>query len=139
MPTTGTPKRDESELPSLLQQMIEDIKGADCHYWLYANYFDILPPSNHIVTRWWQAPLFFDDDRDGGPALWNPAFEDDAILIDVILRNELPAVHERIRIEYSQIWSLKRFYKGQNAELSADRILYNDSSKLQMPPIHNES
>jgi hypothetical protein len=60
--------QDESAIPGLLQQMIEDIKGTDCHYWLYANYFDIQPPTDRIVTRWWQAPLFFDDD-----ALWNPA------------------------------------------------------------------
>ncbi|XAZ82161.1 hypothetical protein A6C57_27925 (plasmid) [Fibrella sp. ES10-3-2-2] len=124
---------DESALSGLLQQMIEDIKGANCYYWLYSNYFDILPPTDRTVTQWWQAPLFFDDD-----ALWNPAFENDAILIDVILRNELPAVHERIRIKYSQIWSLKRFYKEQNAGSDADWLLYNDSAKLRMPPIYNE-
>lgn len=91
---------DESVLPGLLQQMVEDIKDPECGYWLYSNYFDVQPPTERRITRWWQAPLYIDYD-----ALWNPAFEDDrtggpAILIDVILKNELPAQHERIRIEY---------------------------------------
>jgi hypothetical protein len=122
----------ESALPGLLQQMIEAIKEPHYYYWLYANYFDILPPTDRSVTQWWQAPLFLDSD-----ALWNPTFEEDAMLMDVILRNERPAIPERIRIEYSQIWSLKRFYKGQTAK-ETDWTLYHNSSKLRMPPTHSE-
>ena len=129
---------DESALPGLLHQMIEDIRQPDCYYWLYTNYFDILPPTDRVITRWWQSPLFFDDDRSGEPALWNPVVEQGAITMDVILRNQLPAVYERIRIEYSQIWSLKRVYKGQHVESDADWILYNDSSKLRFPPVDGD-
>lgn len=133
MTTTGTPDRDESVLPALLRQMIEDIKEPDCYYWLHSNYFDIVPPTDRTVTRWWQAPLFLDYD-----ALWKPAFEEDAMLIDVILRNQLPAVHERIRIEYGQIWSLQRLYKSQTTSSESERVLYHDSDKLRMPSVAND-
>ena len=129
---------DESALPSLLQRMVEDIKGPECGYWLYSNYFDVQPPTERRITRWWQAPLYIDYDRSGEPALWNPAFEDDAMLIDVILKNELPAQHERIRIEYAQIWSLKRFHFQEKLRSSDESVLYHNSSKLKMPPTGNE-
>ncbi|RIV17462.1 hypothetical protein DYU11_31920 [Fibrisoma montanum] len=123
---------DESALPGLLKQMIEDIKDPQCGYWLYSNYFDVLPPTDRNLTRWWQAPLYIDYD-----ALWNPVFEDNAMLIDVILKNKLPAEHERIRIEYAQIWSLKRFHHEEKPKFADDWILYNDSSKLKMPPLND--
>jgi hypothetical protein len=72
---------NESALSGLLQRMVEDIKDLECSYWLYSNYFDIQPPTERRMTRWW-APLFIDYD-----ALGNPAFEDSALLIDVILKN----------------------------------------------------
>lgn len=124
---------EESASPTLLRQMIEDIKELDCYYWLHSNYFDIVQPTDRAVTRWWQAPLFFDYD-----ALWNPTFEEDAMLIDVILRNQLPAVHERIRIEYGQIWSLQGLYKSQTTCSESERVLYHDSDKLRMPPVAND-
>ena len=124
---------NESALPGLLQQMVEDIKDPKCGYWLYSNYFDVLLPTERTLTRWWQVPLYVDYD-----ALWNPLFEDDAILVDVILKNKLPAEHERIRIEYAQIWSLKRFHHEEKPKYADDWILYNDSAKLKMPPIGNE-
>lgn len=124
---------DESVLPGLLRQMIEDIKEPDCYYWLHSNYFDIQPPTDRTITRWWQAPLFFDYD-----ALWNPVLEEDAMLIDVILQNELPAIHERIRIEYRQIWSLQRLYKSQATSSESERVLYHNSANLRMPPINSE-
>ncbi len=133
MTTTGTPDRDEAALSDLLRQMVEDLKDPDCYYWLRSNYFDIQPPTDRTITQWWQAPLFLDYD-----ALWNPAFEEDAMLIDVILRNELPAVHERIRIRYDQIWSLERYYKSQTTSTEADRVRFHDSAKLRMPPVSNE-
>lgn len=66
--------------------MVEDIKDPQCGYWLYSNYFEVLPPTERTLTRWWQAPLYIDYDRSGEPALWNPIFEDDALLVDVILK-----------------------------------------------------
>lgn len=125
--------KDEKALPDLLQRMVNDIKDPECGYWLYSNYFDIQPPTERRITRWWQAPLYVDYD-----ALWNPTFEDDALLIDVILKNELPAQHERIRIEYAQIWSLKRFHFQEKIRSADDSVLYHDSSKLKMPPTGNE-
>ncbi|MGF7218827.1 hypothetical protein GGR92_005006 [Spirosoma lacussanchae] len=133
MTITRTPNRAESALPDLLRQMVEDLKNPDCYYWLRSNYFDILPPTDRTITQWWQAPLFLDYD-----ALWKPAFEEDALLIDVILRNQLPAVYERIRIQYNQIWSLERFYKSQTTSTEAERVIYHDSDRLRMPPVHNE-
>jgi hypothetical protein len=58
---------DESALPGLIQQMVNDIKDPKCGYWLYSNYFDVQPPTERRITRWWQAPLYIDYD-----ALWNP-------------------------------------------------------------------
>lgn len=124
---------DESALPGLLKQMVKDIEDPECGYWLYSNYFDVLPPTERTLTRWWQAPLYIDYD-----ALWNPIFEDNAMLVDVILKNKLPAEHERIHIEYAQIWSLKRFHFQEELRSADDSILYNDSSKLKMPPIGKE-
>lgn len=133
MTTTETMSHDESALPGLLRRMIEDIKEPDCYYWLHTNYFDIVQPTDRTVTRWWQAPLFLDYD-----ALWHPAFEEDAILIDVILRNQLPAIHERIRIKYGQIWSLQRLYKSQSTSSESERMLYHNSAKLRMPPVDGD-
>ncbi len=92
---------DESALPGLLQRIVKEIEDSKCGYWLYSNYFDVLPPTERTLIRWWHAPLYIDYD-----ALWNPIFEDDALMIDVILKNKLPTQHERIRVEYTQIWSL---------------------------------
>lgn len=124
---------DETALPGLLRQMVEDIEDPQCGYWLYSNYFDIQQPTERTLTRWWQAPLYLDYD-----ALWNPIFEDDAIQIDVILKNKLPAEHERIRIEYAQIWSLKRFHHEERPKSADNWILYNNASKLKMPPLNDE-
>lgn len=124
---------DELALPGLLQQMVKDIEDLHCGYWLYSNYFDVLPPTERTLTRWWQAPLYIDYD-----ALWNPIFEDNALLIDVILKNKLSAEHERIRVEYTQIWSLKRFHSQKKPHSADDSVLYHDSLKLKMLPTGNE-
>ena len=124
---------EETALPALLRKMIEDIQNPQCAYWLKTNYFDIQPPTERRVTRWWQAPLYIDYD-----ALWNPAFEHDAILVDVLLKNKLPAERERIRIEYGQIWSLERVHQVEKYQLANDWILYHDSSKLRFPPVEGE-
>ncbi len=60
------------------------------------------------------------------------------MVIDVILKNELPAQYERIRIEYAQIWSLKRFHFREKLRSADDSVLYHDSSKLKMPPINDD-
>ncbi len=130
---TATTDRDESTLPALLQQMVEDLNHPQWYYWLKANYFDVLPPTERSITRWWQAPLFFDDD-----ALRNPVFEVDALVIDVILKNKLPAEWERIRIDYSQIYSLMRYNKHRQPMSEEEYILYHNTDKLQMPPMHQE-
>ena len=124
---------DESALPGLLRQMIKDIENPQCGYWLYSNYFDVLPPTERTLTRRWQSPLYIDYD-----AVWNLVFENGAMLVDVILKNKLPAEHERIRIEYAQIWSLKRFHYQENPQSADEWILYNDPAKLKMPPTGKE-
>lgn len=124
---------DETALPGLLRQMVEDIKDPQCSYWLKANYFDIQPPTERTVTRWWQAPLYIDYD-----ALLNPEFEADALLIDVILKKKLPAEWERIRIEYAQIWSLEHIYQAEKPKSAQDWILFHDSAKLKMPPVKGD-
>ncbi|MBO0936473.1 hypothetical protein J2I47_07955 [Fibrella sp. HMF5335] len=121
---------EASLLPTLLGQMIDELAGSQWYYWLHANYFDIQPPTKRTQTRWWQAPLFFDDD-----ALRNPVIAVDALLIDVILINKLPAEWERIRIDYSQIYSLKRFNRHQQRMQTDEYLLYYDAAKLQMPPL----
>ncbi|RYC66489.1 hypothetical protein [Spirosoma sordidisoli] len=74
--------------------MLGDIEDTQCHYWLYANYFEIVPPTERTVTRWWHTPLFLNHD-----ALWNPEFTEDGIVFDVILKNKLPAERERIKLD----------------------------------------
>ena len=107
--------------------MLVDIQNPECHYWLYNNYFDIQPPTDREITRWWQAPLFLDFD-----SIWNAEFVEDGMLCDVILKNKLPAERERIKIVYDQIYGVCRFIKGQNVS-EKDSQLYRDSSKLKMP------
>ena len=125
--------KDETALPALLRKMIEDIQDPQCAYWLKTNYFDIIPPTERRVTRWWQAPLYVDYD-----ALWNPEFKDDELLVDVILKNQLPAERERIRIEFGQIWSLERVHQAEKSQSANDWILYHDSSKLSLPPVDGD-
>ncbi|MVM34005.1 hypothetical protein GO755_28485 [Spirosoma sp. HMF4905] len=124
---------DETALPRLLRQMVEDIQDPQCSYWLKANYFDIQQPTERSVTRWWQAPLYIDYD-----ALWNPNFEKDGFQIDVILKNQLPAERERIRIDYAQIWSLERIHQGEKPKSAQDWVLFHDSAKLKFPPVEGE-
>ena len=98
---------DEAILPEVLRQMLIDIQDVRFHYWLYNNYFDILPPTNREVTRWWQSPLFLDYD-----SIWNVEFVEDAMICDVILQKSLPAKKERIKVGYKQIYRVARFIEG---------------------------
>lgn len=110
------------QLPHLLQKMVEDIKDPECHYWLYSSYFDVQPPTDRTVTRWCQTPLFLDYD-----ALWNPEFVDDGMLFDVILKNQLPAEKERIKLEYAQISLIKRTHLGELPRSQTDPNVYYQS------------
>ena len=120
---------EETTLPTILQQMLVDIQNPECHYWLYNNYFDIQPPTDREITRWWQAPLFLDYD-----SIWNAEFVEDGMLCDVILKNKLPAERERIKIVYDQIYGISRF-KTEQSVADKDSQLYYDTAKFKMPPI----
>lgn len=120
---------NEVILPEVLRQMLIDIQDVRFHYWLYNNYFDILPPTDREVTRWWQAPLFLDYD-----SIWNVEFVEDAMICDVILQKSLPAKKERIKVGYQQIYGISRYKKGENLTES-DSQLYHYSAKLKMPPL----
>lgn len=113
---------DESALPSLLQQMVKDIEDPQCHYWLYSSYFDVLPPTERSVTQWHHTPLFLDYD-----ALWNPEFVEDGMLLDVILKNQLPAEKERIKLKYEHISLVKRTHFGELRQSDTDPSVYYQS------------
>ncbi len=119
----------ESSLSDLLQKMIDEIANPACCYWVYTNYFDVQLPTDRAVTRWYQAPLFLNHD-----AIWNAQFTEDGMLCDVILKNQLPAQRERIKVEYEQIYRITRFVEGKPTT-EKESILYTDSSKLIMPPL----
>ena len=126
------------QLPQLLQKMVEDIKDPECFYWIYSNYFDIHSPTERNVTRWYHTPLFINYD-----ALWNPEFVEDGLLVDVILKNQLPAEKERIKLEYDQIYSIKRVNYRKltrvetNGEIryygTSDGTIYNKPNRLKFP------
>lgn len=124
-----TNSQNEAILPEVLKQMLVDIQDVRFHYWVYNNYFDILPPTVRETTRWWQAPLFLDYD-----SIWNVEFVEDAMICEVILQKSLPAKKERIKVGYQQIYGISRYKKGENLTES-DSQLYHDSSKLKMPPL----
>ena len=126
---TSSPNPDDKQLPSLLQQMLVDIKDPECFYWLYTNYFDIQSPTDREITRWYQAPLFLNYD-----SIWNAEFVDDGLLCDVILKNKLPEDRERIKVQYDQIYSIRRVLNDKPIT-EKDSQLYYDSSKLRMPPV----
>lgn len=123
---------EETELPTIFRQMLTDIEGPKCHHWLYSNYFEIQPPTERIVTRWYMTPLFLDYD-----AIWNAEFIDDGMLCDVILKNKLPAEQERIKIEYEQVYSIKRVHSDEPAKSEAENQIYNKIRKLKRPPVHS--
>lgn len=118
---------NNTTLPAILQQMLVDIQDPECSYWIYSNFFDIHPPTQRNVRRWWQAPLFLNYD-----AIWNAEFIEDGMLCDVILKNQLPAERERIKIPYAEIYRITRFMKGKPVS-EKDSQVYSDSSKFQMP------
>lgn len=111
---------NDSALPAILQQMRLDINDPECYYWIYLNYFNIQPPTDRQVTRWHQAPLFLDYD-----SIWNSEFVEDGMLRNVILKNQLPAQRERIRIQYDQIYGIRRFIKKRPMS-EKDYPLYHD-------------
>lgn len=119
------------DLQTILQTMLTDIADPECHYWLYSNYFDIQQPTDRTTTQWYMCPLFVDYD-----SVWNAAFEDEAVLVDVILKNKLPAERERIKIEFSQIYAVKRVHFDEEPKTEAESLLYSDYKKMQMPPVH---
>ena len=121
----------DEELPGILRQMLTDIEDHQCAYWLYTNYYDLMPPTSRMNTRWWMSPLYVDYD-----ALWNPEFLPDTMLCDVILKNELPAQKERIRIEYAQIYAIARVHFDEGPKSQTDCLVYSNSARRQMPPIH---
>lgn len=110
------------QLPQLLRKMVEEIKNPQCQYWLYSGYFDIQPPTDRTVTRWRHTPLYIDYD-----ALWNPEFVEDGLLFDVILKNQLPAQKERIKVEYAQISLIKRSHFDELRRSETDPNLYYQS------------
>lgn len=112
-------------LRPLLQRMLVDIQDPETIYWVYCNYFDIQPPTDRTTTRWWHAPLFVDYD-----SLWRAEFVDDGLLCEVILKNQLPAQKERIKIPYSEIYRVTRFPKGGSI-LEKDAQLFYDSAKFR--------
>jgi hypothetical protein len=120
---------NDTFLPAILQQMLVDIQDPKCHYWIHLNYFDVQPPTDRQITRWWQAPLFLDYD-----AIWNAEIVEDGMLCDVLLKNELPPERERIKILYSQIYKISRFTTEQSIA-DKDSQLYCDTAKFNMPPI----
>ncbi len=133
---SGPNNATDSTLTAILEQMITDIEDQQCHYWLYSNYFEILPdnppqPPERTATRRYMSPLFLDWD-----SVWNVAFEEDGVSMDVILKNQLPAVRERIGIDYAQIYFVKRFHADEQPRSEADYLLYHDTGKLQMPSIN---
>ena len=119
----------ESNLPTLLQQMLIDIQDPECFYWLYSSYFDIQSPTERTNTRWWQSPLFLNYD-----SIWNAEFVNDGLLCDVILKNELPAQPERIKIPYAQLYRITRYMKDKPVS-EKESQLYYDHSKFQMLPL----
>lgn len=130
---------EEVALPAIFQQMLIDIEDTQCHYWLYANYFTIQSPTERTVTRWYHTPLFLNYD-----ALWNPEFVEDGVLFDVILKNQLPAEKERIKLEYAQIYTIKRTHFGELPRSKTDSQVYYQSEsdgtiyakpeKMKQPP-----
>ncbi|MEZ0487599.1 hypothetical protein [Fibrella aquatica] len=110
------------QLPDMLQKMVEDIKDPECFYWIYSNYFDIQPPTERTVFRWHHTPLFLNYD-----ALWNPEMVEDGVLFDVILKNQLPAERERIKLEYAQIYRVKRAHFGELPQSKTDSTIYYQS------------
>ena len=129
---TVSAQMEETDLPTILRQMLTDINDPKCHYWLYSNYFEIQPPTERIVARWYMTPLFLDYD-----AIWNAELVEDGMLYDVILKNKLPAERERIKIEYDQIYSIKRIHSNEPPKSEAEYQIYYKSEKLKMPPVHS--
>jgi len=137
MPPESTPPSDPANLLlfNTLTRMLTDIDDHDCTYWIRSNYFDIQPPTDEATpgrtdTRWYMTPLYIDYD-----AIWNPAFVEDGMLLDVILKNKLPAEPERIKLDYSQIYSVSRFHFNESPKTEKDTMVYYDSAKMKMPPL----
>ncbi|GAB3753208.1 hypothetical protein [Spirosoma pomorum] len=118
----------DHSLPSILHQMLVDINNPACHYWLYCNYFEVQPPTQRTVTRWYHAPLFLNYD-----SIWEAQLVDGGMLCDVILKNALPAERERIKIDFDQIYRINRFWNGENITQPASE-LYSDQSVFKVPP-----
>ncbi len=119
----------DSTLSAMLKQMLIDIQDPACYYWINLNFFEVQPPTDRSITQWWQAPLFVDND-----ALWDAEFVEDGMLCDVILKNQLPAERERIKLYYDQIYGISRF-KTEQSVADKDSQLYYDNTKFKMPPI----
>ncbi len=56
------------------------------------------------------------------------------MLCDVMLKNQLPAERERIKLEYDQIYGISRF-RAEQSIADKDSQLYYDNTKVKMPPI----
>lgn len=122
----------ENSLPDLQRKVLDDFSDPDCFYWVYTNYFDIQRddsplPTDRTITRWWQAPLFLNHD-----AIWNAEFVHDGMVCNVILKNQLPAQRERIKIEYQQIYRISCTIAGKSMTEKESNV-YSDTSKLKMP------
>ncbi|RCR67031.1 hypothetical protein [Larkinella punicea] len=130
IPGNNPTAASDPNLPAILQQMLIDIQDPECCYWININYFDVQPPTDRTITQWWQAPLYVNYD-----AIWDAEFVEDGMLCDVILKNELPAERERIKILYDQIYGISRF-KTEQSVADKDSQLYYDTTKFKMPPIH---
>lgn len=111
-------------LPSILQQMLLDIKDPAYFYWIYTSYFEIQLPTDRIHKSWRLTPLFIDYD-----SIWQAELVNDGMLCDVILKDKLPAERERILVRYDQIYAITRFEKGKSISWEESE-LYRDSSKL---------
>lgn len=52
---------------------------------------------------------------------------EDGVLFDVILKNQLPAERERIKLEYAQIYRVKRAHFGELPQSKTDSTIYYQS------------
>lgn len=133
----GEMVKTTDQIPDLLRKMISDIDDHACHYWIYSDFFDILSPTNRQHTRWSLCPLHIDYD-----SLWNPEFKADGILFDVILKNQLPAEKERIKLAYNNIRAIKRINFAELPRSETDSNVYYqnqaDGMVYQRPPTEQE-
>ena len=130
MATQETNQLDERvnhQLLAILKDMVVNIVRPDNHYMVSASSIEFLD-EQRAYRRQYLCPIYVHQD-----AAWSIDFDEEGILLDVVMAPGPNIPRERIRIAYPTIYSVA---KNDTGGLFHEKdLLFYDRDRFTMPPL----